>query len=64
MVGEDVVYWGEEGADDHESYAGVIQPPEEVVEASGMATEEVGYSAEDQTAHCSTQEYKPWPYGE
>lgn len=42
LVCEDVEDWGEEGADYHEGDAGVVEPPEEVVEATGMAAEEVG----------------------
>lgn len=42
MIREHVVYWGEEGGDYHDGDAGVVEPPEQVVEAAGVAAEEVG----------------------
>lgn len=38
---EDVVDWGEEGGDDHDGNAGVIEADEEEVETARMAAEKV-----------------------
>lgn len=38
---EDVVDWGEEGGDDHDGDAGVVEAGEEEVEAAGVAAKEV-----------------------
>lgn len=62
VVGEGVVYWGEEGADDHQGDAHIVQPPEEEVEPPRVAGEEMRHCAEDQAGHCSAQEYQPRPY--
>lgn len=44
---EGVVDGGEEGGDDHDRNAGVVEAPEEEVEALGVGVEEVGDCAAD-----------------
>lgn len=58
---EDVVDGRDEGGDDHERDAGVVEPPEEEVEAAGVAGEEVGDGADGEAAHGAEQEDKRRP---
>lgn len=48
---EDVVDWREEGGDDHDGDASVVEAGEEEVEAAGVAAKEMAESAGQETEH-------------
>lgn len=61
LAQEGVVYGREEGGDDHEGDARVVQAPEEVVEAAGVAGQQVGDAAAAQAHQRARHEHRPRP---
>lgn len=58
---EGIVDRWEEGRDNHKGDTGIVQAPEEEVQAVGVAGQEVGEGATREAAHGPAKEHEPGP---